>query len=181
MPRRIYTYDAGQGWDMFNLMSHASARTCIVVGDADLRLQLLRRAASAARSPATIRGTRATLEWSIPSPPPEYNFAEIPTVTSRYPLWDLKHPERTAEMPHTHEGVGRDAHVTHGTRDAECPMHIETGATHGEGARHPDADATIKPLVCAARHVDHVLRPALHPQGQDAARVRDDHRPARSS
>ena len=29
-----------------------------------------------------------TLEWSIPSPPPEYNFATIPTVTSRYPMWD---------------------------------------------------------------------------------------------
>src|SRR6185295_6154712 len=29
-----------------------------------------------------------TLEWSIPSPPPEHNFDTIPTVTSRYPLWD---------------------------------------------------------------------------------------------
>ena len=46
----------------------------------------------------------ATLEWSIPSPPPEYNFAEIPLVVSRYPLWDLTHPERTSEIPHTHEG-----------------------------------------------------------------------------
>ena len=42
-----------------------------------------------------------TLEWSIPSPPPEYNFATIPTVTSRYPLWDVKSPELTADVPHT--------------------------------------------------------------------------------
>src|SRR5262249_12446201 len=34
-----------------------------------------------------------TLEWSLPSPPPAYNFATIPTVASRRPLWDLKHPE----------------------------------------------------------------------------------------
>ena len=34
-----------------------------------------------------------TLEWSIPSPPPEYNFAEVPSVRSRRPLWDLKHPQ----------------------------------------------------------------------------------------
>jgi len=34
-----------------------------------------------------------TLEWSIPSPPPEYNFAVEPVVRSRRPLWDLKHPE----------------------------------------------------------------------------------------
>jgi len=31
-----------------------------------------------------------TLEWTIPSPPPEYNFAKVPTVTSRYPLWEGK-------------------------------------------------------------------------------------------
>jgi hypothetical protein len=29
-----------------------------------------------------------TLEWSVPSPPPPYNFAVIPTVASRYPLWE---------------------------------------------------------------------------------------------
>jgi cytochrome c oxidase subunit 1/cytochrome c oxidase subunit I+III len=29
-----------------------------------------------------------TLEWSIPSPPPPYNFAVIPTVASRHPLWE---------------------------------------------------------------------------------------------
>jgi heme/copper-type cytochrome/quinol oxidase subunit 1 len=34
-----------------------------------------------------------TLEWSTTSPPPPYNFAVTPTVDSRRPLWDLKHPE----------------------------------------------------------------------------------------
>jgi cytochrome c oxidase subunit I len=34
-----------------------------------------------------------TLEWSISSPPPAYNFAVTPEVKSRRPLWDLKHPE----------------------------------------------------------------------------------------
>jgi cytochrome c oxidase subunit 1 len=36
----------------------------------------------------------ATLEWSIPSPPPVYNFARIPTVHSRDAWWAMKHPER---------------------------------------------------------------------------------------
>lgn len=36
-----------------------------------------------------------TLEWSTTSPPPDYNFAAIPSVDSRRPLWDLKHPEDT--------------------------------------------------------------------------------------
>jgi hypothetical protein len=33
-----------------------------------------------------------TLEWLIPSPPPAYNFAEIPTVHGRDELWLRKHP-----------------------------------------------------------------------------------------
>ena len=34
-----------------------------------------------------------TLEWLTSSPPPAYNFADVPVVQSRRPLWDLKHPE----------------------------------------------------------------------------------------
>ena len=34
-----------------------------------------------------------TLEWTTTSPPPPYNFETIPTVASRRPLWDLKHPD----------------------------------------------------------------------------------------
>jgi cytochrome c oxidase subunit 1 len=36
----------------------------------------------------------ATLEWSIPSPPPAYNFARIPVAHSRDAWWAMKHPER---------------------------------------------------------------------------------------
>ena len=34
-----------------------------------------------------------TLEWATTSPPPSYNFETLPVVTSRRPLWDLKHPD----------------------------------------------------------------------------------------
>jgi cytochrome c oxidase subunit 1 len=34
-----------------------------------------------------------TLEWATTSPPPPYNFEEIPTVRSRRPLWDVKHAD----------------------------------------------------------------------------------------
>jgi cytochrome c oxidase subunit 1 len=45
-----------------------------------------------------------TLEWTIPSPPPEYNFAKIPTVTSRYPLWEGKEPDIESARANRVEG-----------------------------------------------------------------------------
>jgi cytochrome c oxidase subunit 1 len=43
----------------------------------------------------------ATLEWSIPSPPQEFNFPAIPTVHGRDPFWDEKraHGGRLPEPP----------------------------------------------------------------------------------
>lgn len=90
MPRRIYTYDAGRGWDVWNLIC--------TVGVAFQGIAILIFVVNVVRS--LIKGTPAgndpwdawTLEWSTTSPPPEYNFAEIPVVRSRRPLWDLKHP-----------------------------------------------------------------------------------------
>jgi hypothetical protein len=38
----------------------------------------------------------ATLEWATTSPPPAYNFAVIPRVTSPYPMWDERDRERDA-------------------------------------------------------------------------------------
>ena len=91
MPRRIYTYEPGRGWDIWNLI--------VSVGVVFQAAGILVLAANLIWS--YFRGKRAgndpwdawTLEWSTSSPPAEYNFAEIPIVRSRRPLWDLKHPE----------------------------------------------------------------------------------------
>lgn len=40
-----------------------------------------------------------TLEWSIPSPAPVYNFAEIPTVTARDEFWEMKKKGITRQKP----------------------------------------------------------------------------------
>jgi len=91
MPRRIYTYEPGRGWETWNLLVSVGA---IVQGIAILvfvwnMLDSMFRGQLAGNDP----WDAWTLEWSIPSPPPEYNFATIPEVRSRRPLWDLKHPE----------------------------------------------------------------------------------------
>jgi cytochrome c oxidase subunit 1 len=91
MPRRIYTYEPGRGWDTWNLL--------VTVGVVFQAAGILIFAFNLIWS--YLRGKTAgndpwdawTLEWSTSSPPPVYNFAVIPSIRSRRPLWDLKHPE----------------------------------------------------------------------------------------
>jgi cytochrome c oxidase subunit 1 len=91
MPRRIYTYEPGRGWDTMNLIISIGAfiqGIAILVFVANLVISYW-KGALAGNDP----WDAWTLEWSVSSPPPAYNFASIPTVASRRPLWDLKHPE----------------------------------------------------------------------------------------
>jgi cytochrome c oxidase subunit 1 len=91
MPRRIYTYEPGRGWDTWNLL--------VTVGVVLQAAGILFFACNLIWS--YLRGKTAgndpwdawTLEWTTSSPPPVYNYAVIPVVRSRRPLWDLKHPE----------------------------------------------------------------------------------------
>jgi hypothetical protein len=72
-----------------------------------------------------------TLEWSIPSPPPDYNFEVVPTVTSRYPLWDVKSPGLTAEGPHSRHGDERNDVTVGGARVSAFHDHINAGLPLG--------------------------------------------------
>jgi len=91
MPRRIYTYQPGRGWDLWNLISTIGAFVQ-AAGVICFTINLLWSAWK-----GKIAGDDPwdawTLEWSTTSPPPEYNFEKLPEVRSRRPLWDLKHPE----------------------------------------------------------------------------------------
>src|SRR6266850_1944659 len=90
MPRRIYIYEADRGWATLNLICSMGAAfqiTGISIWLFNV-LRSLRKGKLAGNDP----WDAWTLEWSTSSPPPEYNFAEIPAVKSRRPLWDIKHP-----------------------------------------------------------------------------------------
>ena len=92
MPRRIYTYEAGRGWDIWNLICTvgvAFQAAGLLVSRVEHRSGRSGMARAAGHDP----WDAWTLEWTTTSPPPAYNFATIPTVKSRRPLWDLKHPE----------------------------------------------------------------------------------------
>src|SRR3984957_5382568 len=91
MPRRIYTYEPGRGWEIWNLIVSIGA---VVQGIAILIFVFNLLWSMFKGEPAGYEPWDAwTLEWSTSSPPPDYNFATIPVVQSRRPLWDLKHPE----------------------------------------------------------------------------------------
>jgi cytochrome c oxidase subunit I+III len=96
MPRRVYTFEPGLGWDIPNLISS--------VGAFVLALGMLLFVMNVIGS--LRRGDRApdnpwqsdTLEWAVASPPPVYQFWSLPVVWSRHPLWeqrDLDAPDAT--------------------------------------------------------------------------------------
>jgi len=97
MPRRISTYSEGQGWDLWNLMSTIGAFT-IAASILTFMINViysLRRGEAAGYDPWDGR----TLEWTIPSPPPHYNFEKIPVVHARDPFWHEKYTEDEQGRP----------------------------------------------------------------------------------
>jgi cytochrome c oxidase subunit 1 len=91
MPRRIYTYEPERGWEKWNFIVTVgvffqAAGILVFLGNL---LWSYYRGKAAGSDP----WDAWTLEWSTKSPPREYNFSVIPTVQSRRPLWDLKHPD----------------------------------------------------------------------------------------
>jgi len=86
MPRRIYTYAEGLGWGPLNLIVTLGSYL-FAIGVLLFVVNVfvsLKRGQRAGDNP----WDGASLEWSTSSPPPVYNFAVIPTVASRYPLWE---------------------------------------------------------------------------------------------
>jgi len=89
MPRRVFTYPDLPYWGVLNMVSTVGA--CLM-GLASLVLVAnivfsLKRGKLAGDNP----WDGWTLEWATTSPPPHDNFAEVPQIHGRRPLWDLAH------------------------------------------------------------------------------------------
>jgi cytochrome c oxidase subunit 1 len=124
MPRRIYTYSKGMGWDSSNLWATVGA-FLIALGVLIFMINVLytmRKGKKAGNDPWDAR----TLEWSIPSPPPEHNFERIPTVRHLDDFWYQKHPELAhEERGHSSKPRG----VPHGAAE-------DSGRAEGHGSIH---------------------------------------------
>jgi cytochrome c oxidase subunit 1 len=132
MPRRIYTYPSNRGWDFWNFFatigSFVIALSVLVF---IINLLKSRKGPMVGPDPWDAR----TLEWSVPSPPPEYNFAVIPLVTARDDLWHRKYEEDEAGRP-----VPRRRSEEHETADRERVLDATDGDTSGHGDVSSDTD-----------------------------------------
>jgi cytochrome c oxidase subunit 1 len=131
MPRRVYTYPAGMGLELPNLLSS--------IGGSVVALSVLLFVINLV---ASVRGGRvagpnpwggSSLEWATSSPPPPYNFAHIPLVTGRAPLWD---------------SPGK-LDVVHGLRVDDRELLLTTVLTADADVREPSASPSPWPFIAA--------------------------------
>jgi cytochrome c oxidase subunit 1 len=131
MPRRVYTYPAGLGLEVPNLLSTIGAFV-LAVG---VVLFVVNGVVSLYRG--VIAGPNpwgaASLEWATSSPPPVYNFAHIPVVESDTPLWDVE-----GELP-----------VVTGLRVDHKEMLLTTVVAATPDTREPIPEASLWPFISA--------------------------------
>src|SRR3954452_17325715 len=133
MPRRTYRYPSGYGWDTLNMLETVGA---FIIALSVLIFFVIiiyssRRGVIAGNDPWDAR----SLEWSIPSPPPEYNFAEIPVVEARDDWWHRKYTEdaegRLVKLP---SGGADDTGDEAAPAPAAAPVATTTGVAVADAA-----------------------------------------------
>lgn len=108
MPRRTATYDTNMGWDNANMIATIGSYILgvgVVIYFA-VMIYTYFKGEKVGRDPWDGR----TLEWSLPNPPPEYNFRVIPTVHARDAFWYEKHHKEEIAKEQEEHAKAEDAH-----------------------------------------------------------------------
>jgi cytochrome c oxidase subunit 1 len=138
MPRRIQTYPDEYGWEFWNALATLGAFT-IALGVLVFIINFivsLRKGEPSGEDPWDGR----TLEWTIPSPPPAYNFKDIPHVHSLDDFWHRKYAEdRDGKPVPVPAGASADAASGNGAHED----------AHGDGHGIHLPSPSIMPLIAA--------------------------------
>jgi cytochrome c oxidase subunit I len=86
MPRRVFTFLPNHGWELGNLISSIGA-IGMALGVIVLLYNIVITSIKGENATADAWGDGRTLEWAISSPPPEYNYKQLPLVRGLDPLW----------------------------------------------------------------------------------------------
>ena len=119
MPRRIYTYSSEFGWGDLNLLA-SFGYIILFVGFLVFLFNLMqnRNARRVSHDPWDAPG----VEWSIASPPPAYNFAEVPTIRGRDHYWIVKDEAREDGNPITEPEAAVDPSTIHMPSPSYWPL-----------------------------------------------------------
>ena len=139
MPRRVYTYEAGLGWEPYNLLSSIGVLV-ILLGIAVFIWNVARSFRRGEPAGANPWGGD-TLEWAVPSPPAEHGWSILPIVRSRHPLWD---------QDDLYQGEERLVRFVHGL--SQWPLRWRAAVIVGTADARPQevfrvANPSIWPLV----------------------------------
>jgi cytochrome c oxidase subunit I+III len=114
MPRRVYTYHSNLGWNGYNFWETIGSfilAAGILVIVYNWFVYGMRKGVPAGPDP----WGGDSVEWAMSSPPPPYNFLEIPVVKSAEPLWDQPEIQEMGQRVHRQELVFAEGHDTIGT------------------------------------------------------------------
>lgn len=142
MPRRIFTYSSDQGWESLNAIASAGGFV-IALGILVFMFNIWysrKNKVMAGDDPWNAR----TLEWSIPSPPPHYNFQQIPDVHYRDDFWYQKYPEL---LEHDLSRPS-DADESQADSQSDAAVSSDEHDDHGHGIHLPDM--SYYPMILSA-------------------------------
>jgi cytochrome c oxidase subunit 1 len=127
MPRRVYTYNSEFGWEFWNTVSTVGA--FLVAASLLVFIHNMVRSWRDGEPAPGDPWDGRTLEWSIPSPAPEYNFEVIPTVYDKDDWWSQK---RNLIKRHAPVAVGSDeSHSIHLPQPSYWPLIVALGLLVG--------------------------------------------------